>query len=183
MSDRQQAAMLQADDSYAGSATFTRLQNKVEEIFGKKYFLPAHQGRACENILSRAFVKPGTYVLMNYHFTTTKSHIEANGGEVVELITEAGLAIDSDHPFKGNMDTAALDALIAEKGAEKIAFVRMEAGTNLIGNSDGGRAVTATSSAGKEFNVTRERIRQIEAKALRKLKHPSRSNKLRDFLE
>lgn len=133
MSDRQQAAMLQADDSYAGSATFTRLENKVEEIFGKKYFLPAHQGRACENILSRAFVKPGTYVLMNYHFTTTKSHIEANGGEVVELITEAGLAIDSDHPFKGNMDTAALDALIAEKGAEKIAFVRMEAGTNLIG--------------------------------------------------
>ena len=57
MSDNQQAAMMEADDSYAGSATFTKLENKIEEIFGKKYFLPAHQGRACENIISQAFVK------------------------------------------------------------------------------------------------------------------------------
>lgn len=133
MSDLQQSAMLRADDSYAGSATFTRLKEKIEEVFDMKYFLPAHQGRACENIISRAFVRPGTFVPMNYHFTTTKAHIDANGGKVVELIIPEGLEIDSDYPFKGNLDTVALEKLIREEGADKIAFVRMEAGTNLIG--------------------------------------------------
>jgi len=82
MSDRQQASMLEADDSYAGSATFTRLENKLTEIFGTKYFLPTHQGRACENIISQVFVKPGTTVPMNYHFTTSKAHVTLNGGVV-----------------------------------------------------------------------------------------------------
>jgi len=82
MSDQQLAAMMVADDSYAGSETFSRLENKLTEIFGKKYFLPAHQGRACENILSRTFVTPGSIVPMNYHFTTTKAHIVLNGGTV-----------------------------------------------------------------------------------------------------
>lgn len=72
MSDQQQAAMMIADDSYAGSATYTRLESKLHEIFGLDYFLPAHQGRACENILSQTLVKPGTIVPMNYHFTTPK---------------------------------------------------------------------------------------------------------------
>lgn len=132
MSDRQQSAMLMADDSYAGSETFTRLRDKIEEIFGKPYFLPAHQGRACENIITKALVKPGTIVPTNYHFTTTMSHIEANGGSIVELITPEGLEIDSDVPFKGNMDIPALEEL-AKQDPEKIAFVRLEAGTNLIG--------------------------------------------------
>jgi tryptophanase len=82
MSDRQQAAMLLADDSYAGSETYFRLENKVKEIFGMNYFLPTHQGRACENIISQVLVKPGTIVPMNYHFTTTKAHIVLNGGVV-----------------------------------------------------------------------------------------------------
>lgn len=132
MSDRQQSAMLMADDSYAGSETFTRLRAKIEEIFGTPHFLPAHQGRACENIIARALVKPGTIVPTNYHFTTTMAHVDANGGSIVELITPEGLVIDSDAPFKGNMDTAALEEL-AKEDPEKIAFVRMEAGTNLIG--------------------------------------------------
>ena len=75
MSDRQQASMLEADDSYAGSATFTKLEEKLTEIFGTKYFLPTHQGRACENIISQAYVTEGSIVPMNYHFTTTKAHI------------------------------------------------------------------------------------------------------------
>ena len=82
MSDRQQAAMLIADDSYAGSETFIRLENKLREIFGMKFFLPTHQGRACENIISQVLVKAGSIVPMNYHFTTTKSHINLNGGQV-----------------------------------------------------------------------------------------------------
>lgn len=133
MSDKQHAAMLVVDDSYAGSATFTRLKDKIQEIFGKKFFLPVHQGRACENLLSQAFVKPGTFVPMNYHFTTTKAHIGVNGGEVVELYLPEAFDINSTVPFKGNMNLPELQKLIDKVGADKIAFIRMEAGTNLIG--------------------------------------------------
>ena len=133
MSDQQQAAMLIADDAYAGSATYTRLYNKLVELFGMEYFLPAHQGRAAEHILSQSLVRPGTIVPMNYHFTTSKAHVTAVGGEVLELITEEGLQVTSDELFKGNFDVPALRALIADKGPERIAYVRIEAGTNLIG--------------------------------------------------
>ena len=133
MSDRQQSAMMVADDSYAGSATYTRLADKLQDIFGMDYFLPAHQGRACENILAQTFVKPGTIVPMNYHFTTTKAHIVLNGGTVEEIIADKGLQVTSSEPFKGDMDTAKLQGLVQQHGADKIAFVRMEAGTNLIG--------------------------------------------------
>ena len=132
MSDRQQAAMMLADDAYAGSQTFKRLSARVEEIFGTPYFLPAHQGRACENIIARTYVKPGHVVPMNYHFTTTKAHITEMGGEVLELIREEGLEVESDLLFKGNMDIDALRSFIAED-PERVPFVRMEAGTNLIG--------------------------------------------------
>jgi tryptophanase len=84
MSDRQVAAMMVADDSYAGSATFYRLEAKVHELFGTKYFLPAHQGRACESILAEAFVKPGDVGPMNFHFTTSKAHVTRVGGRVEE---------------------------------------------------------------------------------------------------
>ena len=133
MSDLQLAAMMVADDSYAGSATYTRLETKLKEIFGFEFFLPVHQGRAAENILAQTFVTPGSVVPMNYHFTTTKAHIRLNGGEVAELITDAGLQTTSDLPFKGDMDIGKLEALIAEQGADKVAFVRIEVGTNLIG--------------------------------------------------
>ena len=133
MSDRQQAAMLTADDSYAGSATYTRLESRLHEIFGMDYFLPTHQGRAAENILAQVLVTPGSVVPMNYHFTTTKAHIVLNGGSVEELICDAGLEITSDEPFKGNMDIDKLVACIESNGPDKIAFVRMETGTNLIG--------------------------------------------------
>ncbi len=133
MSDRQQAAMMVADDAYAGSATYTRMETKLHEIFGMDHFLPAHQGRACENILSQVLVSEGDVVPMNYHFTTTKAHIVMNGGRVEELYADSGLQVTSTEPFKGNMDPAKLEALIDEVGADKIPFVRMEAGTNLIG--------------------------------------------------
>ncbi len=133
MSDRQVAAMMVADDSYAGSETFSKLENMSKEIFGKEYFLPAHQGRACENILSQVFVKPGYVVPMNYHFTTTKAHICINGGCVEEILIDEGLETTSTHPFKGNIDIQKLKDLIKKYGADKIAFLRLEAGTNLIG--------------------------------------------------
>ncbi len=133
MSDHQMAAMMIVDDSYAGSATFTRLKDKIKEIFDTEYFLPVHQGRACENLLTRLFVKDGSYVPMNYHFTTTKAHIMMNGGQVLELHRPEALFTTSSDQFKGNMNIAALKDLIKKEGSEKIAFIRIEAGTNLIG--------------------------------------------------
>lgn len=133
MSDRQQAAMLIADDAYAGSATYTRLYDKLVELFGMEYFLPTHQGRAAENILGQVMVRPGTYVPMNYHFTTSKQHITVHGGRVLEFIHPEGLEVTSDHPFKGNFDVDALERLVAEEGVDSISYVRIETGTNLIG--------------------------------------------------
>jgi tryptophanase len=133
MTDLQMAASMRADDSYAGSETFTRVKNAVKEVFGTDNVLPAHQGRACENILASALVKPGQVALMNFHFTTTKAHVTRMGGTVEELVAEKGLAPQSDDPFKGDFDLGKLRAIIEEKGAENVAFVRVEAGTNLIG--------------------------------------------------
>ena len=132
MSDNQLAAMMQCDDSYAGSKSFTKLEETTKKIFGKEFVLPVHQGRAAENILARALVKQGDIVPMNYHFTTTKAHILINGGTVAELFTPEGMKMSSTHPFKGNMDIEALKKFL-EKEKGKVPFVRMEAGTNLIG--------------------------------------------------
>jgi len=133
MSDRQLASMITVDDAYAGSATFTRLANKLSEIFGTKYFLPAHQGRACEHILAKAYVTAGSVVPTNFHFTTTKAHITLCGGSMEEVIIDEGLKTKSTYPFKGNSDIAKLRAVIEKTGPEKIPFVRLESGTNLVG--------------------------------------------------
>lgn len=133
MSDLQQAAMMHADDSYAGSETFTRLEDKLTDIFGTEYFLPTHQGRAAENIISQAYVEDGCIIPMNYHFTTSKAHITLNGGEIEEIFIDEALNLTSDHPFKGNIDIEKLQNIIKKYGRERIGYVRMEAGTNLIG--------------------------------------------------
>ncbi len=133
MSDKMQAAMLEADDAYAGSETFYRMRDKLEEIFGIKYLLPAHQGRACENILATRFVKEDNCVIMNYHFTTAKAHITRLGGRVEELVKDEGLVSKSDLPFKGDMDLDKLKKCIKEEGKDNIPFIRIESGTNLIG--------------------------------------------------
>ena len=132
MSDRQQAAMMQADDAYAGSESFFRLERTVHDIFGMDHFLPAHQGRGCEKVIADLLVKPGDIVPMNYHFTTSKAHIVRCGGEVVELLLPEGLVCQSNNPFKGDLDTKALAKLL-EKYKGRVPFVRVEAGTNLIG--------------------------------------------------
>lgn len=132
MSDKQLAAMMDADDSYAGSETFFQLEAKVKELFGMEHFLPAHQGRGCEKVLADLLVKPGDLLPMNYHFTTTRAHIVRCGGEVLELISEEGETCTSNEPFKGNMDVKSLKTLLASTN-RNIPFVRMEAGANLIG--------------------------------------------------
>ncbi len=133
MSDNQVAAMMVADDSYAGSFSYSKLEKAIKDVFNQKYFLPVHQGRAAEHIISQVFIPKGNIVVTNYHFTTTKAHIELVGGVVYEAYRDEALNIKSDHPFKGNIDTDKLEAVIKQYGAEKIAFIRFEAGTNLIG--------------------------------------------------
>lgn len=133
MSDNQVSAMLQADDAYAGSASFYKMEDALKNIFGKKYILPAHQGRAAENIISQVFIKTGDIIPMNYHFTTTKAHMELNGGKLFEIYTDEALKIKSNNPFKGNIDVEKFKALIKQFGKEHIPFIRFEASTNLIG--------------------------------------------------
>lgn len=133
MSDNQIASMHQADDAYAGSQSFFRMETAVRDVFGKHYVMPVHQGRAAENIISQVFIKKGDVIPMNYHFTTTKEHMMINGGTVLEIYTDDALQIKSNVPFKGNIDIDKLKAVFAEYGAERVAFVRMEASTNLIG--------------------------------------------------
>jgi tryptophanase len=147
MSDNQLAAMMQSDDAYAGSESFYRLADSVLDVFGYKYLLPAHQGRAAEHLLAKVFVKPGKVVPMNYHFTTTKAHFELAGGKVLELYTSEALNTQSTCPFKGNMDLGRLKDAIDTAGPENVAFVRMEATTNLIG--------------GQPFSM--ENLRQVKA--------------------
>jgi tryptophanase len=147
MSDNQLAAMMQADDAYAGSESFYRLLDSVQEIFGYQYLLPVHQGRAAEHLLAKTFVKPGHIVPMNYHFTTTKAHFDLAGGKVLELYTDEALKTQSTFPFKGNMDLNRLSAAIEKAGKENVSFVRMEATTNLIG--------------GQPFSM--ENLRQVKA--------------------
>ncbi|WP_010662819.1 tryptophanase [Marinilabilia salmonicolor] len=133
MSDNQVSSMLKADDAYAGSQSFYRMEEALKDVFGKEFILPVHQGRAAENVVSQVFIKPGDIIPMNYHFTTTKAHMELNGGKIFEILTEEGLKIKSNHPFKGNIDIQQLKDLISEYGAEHIPFIRLEASTNLIG--------------------------------------------------
>ena len=135
MSDLQQSAMLIADDSYAGSETFNRLTNKLTEIFGTRFFLPTHQGRAAENVLAETFIHAGAgdIIPMNFHFTTAKAHFTRLGASVEELIIAEGLEPNNDCQFKGNVDIPRLRALIEKVGVERIPFFRLESGTNLVG--------------------------------------------------
>ena len=133
MSDNQLGAMMVSDEAYAGSESFYKLADSVKEVLGFDYLLPAHQGRAAEHLLAKAFVKAGDVVPMNYHFTTSKTHIDLAGGKVIEIFKDGALVTESDNPFKGNMDPEKLKAVIKEYGVERIPYVRMEATTNLIG--------------------------------------------------
>lgn len=133
MSDRQTAAMMVADDAYAGSQSYERMEVQVKNMFAKEYILPVHQGRAAENIVGQAFVHEGDQIPMNYHFTTTKAHFEINGGTLQEIYTDEALKVKSTHPFKGNMDIDRLKDVIETYGAARIPFIRLEASTNLIG--------------------------------------------------
>ena len=134
MSDNQFAAFLNADDAYAGSMTFYDFADAVKDVLGYQYVMNVHQGRAAEHLLAKIFGKPGGAVITNYHFTTTKAHIEVTSSSTcLELYADEALKTKSTHPFKGNMDIQRLKDAIKKWGKEKIGYVRMEATTNLLG--------------------------------------------------
>ncbi|MDO4568226.1 MAG: tryptophanase [Clostridia bacterium] len=132
MTNEQLGAMMVADEAYAGTMTYKKLSAKLTEIFGKTYFLPAHQGRACEHILAKTFVREGDLVPMNFMFGTAVAQISLMGGSFVSLLDDKGLQKQSDEPFKGDFDERKLISIL-DSEAERIAYVRIEAGTNLIG--------------------------------------------------
>ncbi len=133
MSDNQFAGMMKTDDAYAGSMTFYEFAKAVEDVLGYKHVMNVHQGRAAEHLLAKVFAKPGGVIPTNYHFTTTKAHIELQGMQVLEIYYDGALKTESANPFKGNMDPQKLKNVIKKYGVGKIGFVRMEATTNLIG--------------------------------------------------
>ncbi|OPY13222.1 MAG: Tyrosine phenol-lyase [Syntrophus sp. PtaB.Bin001] len=133
MSDNQLAAMMVADDAYAGSASFVKLANVVKKIFGFQHTLPVHQGRAAEHLLVKVLLKPPQVVLNNYHFPSTRVHVEIVGSQILDLVPDDSLIPAGSNPFKGNIDLNKLRNAIEQNGPENVAFIRMEATTNLIG--------------------------------------------------
>ncbi len=145
MSDRQWAALMMGDESYAGSKSFYRLEKVVKDITGYKYVIPTHQGRGAEQVLFPNVLKnKGDYIISNMHFDTTKAHVEIAGGRAVNTIDEVAFDTQTYHPFKGNFDLAKTEQFIIDKGADKVACIVM----TVTCNSAGGQPVSMENMRG-----------------------------------
>ena len=132
MSDRQWAAMMMGDESYAGSSSFFRLKEVITRLTGFEYVIPTHQGRAAENVLFSHLVKGGDIVPGNSHFDTTKGHIESRKAFAVDCTVDEAKDTQLEVPFKGNVDVKKLEKVLAEN-AEKVPFVIVTVTNNTAG--------------------------------------------------
>lgn len=133
MSDYQWGGLMQGDEAYAGSKNFHNLQKAVKNVYGFSYIVPTHQGRGAEHIMARILTKKGQYVPSNMYFTTSKEHVELEGGIWIDVIVRQAHNPQSRYLFKGNIDIDKLEKFIKKVGPKQIAFVRTEANCNMAG--------------------------------------------------
>ncbi len=133
MSDYQWAGLMLGDEAYAGSKNFYYLWDNVKKYYGMPYFVPTHQGRAAEHLISKIMIKPGDFIPGNMYFTTTRVHQELAGGTFVDVIIDEAHDAQNEHPFKGNIDLQKLEDLIKKVGPKKIPYVSMAGPVNMAG--------------------------------------------------
>jgi tryptophanase len=150
MSDRQWAAIMTGDESYAGSSSYYHLKEKIRTIFGFEHFLPTHQGRAAENVLFSVILKEGDLVPGNSHFDTTKGHIEYRKAKAIDCTIDEAFDTDSTFPFKGNVDLEKLEKVLELQPEKNIPALIM----TITCNSSGGQPVSMENlKAVKELAV------------------------------
>lgn len=138
MSDKQWAEIMTGDESYAGSASFEKLKNTIQEITGFKFVLPTHQGRAAENVLFSAMIEEGMVIPGNAHFDTTKGHIEFRKAKAIDCTIDEAYDIENLHPFKGNLDLNKLEEIYKSYPKEQIPFCLI----TVTCNTSGGQPVS-----------------------------------------
>jgi tryptophanase len=143
MSSAQWSAVMQADESYAGSRSFYRFESVVKDLTGFAHVIPTHQGRAAERILFHTTLKPGQVVPNNNHFDTTRANVEVEEAEALDLVVPEGTVPHAIHPFKGNIDLGALERLLEERG-DLVPLVMV----TVTNNSGGGQPVSLENLRG-----------------------------------